>query len=132
VCGLRVSLTAAKQIRIFAGHVGSQQNLIVPTAGLDTGMHNLVVAEQKNGQGLTTTLRVYVDGIGQGSITMGGTGDVFGIVNDTITLIRAPGSQIDEVTLWPQDVSATTEMLCENGFDGQYDPVSDRCLTTSN
>ena len=42
------------------------------------------------------------------------------------------GTTMDEVELWPQDLSASPDLLCENGWDGQWDPATDRCLLTSN
>ena len=37
-----------------------------------------------------------------------------------------------EGEFWPRDLSLDPEMLCENGWDGEWDPASAKCTLTSN
>ena len=53
-------------------------------------------------------------------------------VNDTIRSVTQTGAAVDEIQLWPRDLSADTEMLCENGFDGEFNPATGTCSLTSN
>jgi hypothetical protein len=89
-----------------------------------------VVAEQKSGA-QTTGLKIYIDGRLEQTLTVT-AGDVFGIVNDKITMVSQPAAVVDEIELWPRDLSADPEMLCENGFDGEFDLVNLTCSLTAN
>ena len=134
-CGLAVVWTDNRQFRIFAGVPGltsaHQQDLIVPASSLSaTQTHNLVIAEQRTANG-TQSIRIYVDGRLEATMTFG-NGDVFAIRSNIIRSCTQSGCSVDEIELWPRDLSANAEMLCENGFDGQWDPVGDRCRFTSN
>ncbi|MBL9019714.1 MAG: hypothetical protein JNL83_36320, partial [Myxococcales bacterium] len=134
-CGLRVTWTANRTFAIFAGVPGlgatMQQSTGVPAAPLDPARtHNLVITEQRSG-GVTQSLRIYVDGNLERTLTFG-NGTVFSFGLDTIQSCTNTGCAIDELELWPQDLSTSLEMLCENGFDGQWDPAADRCIFTSN
>ena len=45
----------------------------------------------------------------------------------------APGGvAIDELEFWTADLAKDPEALCENGFDGSFDPATGTCLLTSN
>ncbi|MBA3462238.1 MAG: hypothetical protein H0T46_19915 [Deltaproteobacteria bacterium] len=134
-CGIGVVWTDNRQFFIFAGVPGTtaaqQQQITVPAAPLSGSQtHNLVITEQRTANG-TQSLRIYVNGRLEGTLSYAG-GDVFATRNDTIRSCGTTGCSIDEIELWPQDLSANAEMLCENGFDGQWDPAVDRCNFTSN
>jgi hypothetical protein len=129
-CGIKISWTSARQFAVEAGTSGVTTSTTVPSAPLDTGSHNLVVAEQRSG-GVTTSLRLYVDGTLAATVPMN-SGDVFAVVNDTIQLPTQAGTSVDEIELWPMDLSSSPDMLCENGFDGEFNPATDDCTLTSN
>lgn len=134
-CGIQIVLTAQKRIGIFAGTPSSgtanQFTALVPAAPLDTTRaHSILLAEQKSGA-QTTGLKIYIDG--QLEQTLAFTaGDLFANVADKITMVSQDGSAVDEVELWPRDVSADPEVLCENGFDGEFDLATLTCSLTSN
>ena len=131
-CGIRVRWTSSKQFEVFGGVVGLSDTKLVPATALDTRNHSLVIAEQKNANGATTTLRIYVDGNLEYTMNLGGTGDVWAIRNDRITFASADGCVVDEYELWPRDISTNPEMLCQNGFDGEWNHTTDRCVLSSN
>lgn len=130
-CGLGFVLDQNRRIGIFAGTgLANQVSVTIPATAVSSGMHNIVLAEQKSGA-QTTSIRVYLDGQLEATMTIT-SGDVFAIVNDKITLPSVAGAGIDEVELWPRDISADPEMLCENGFDGEFDLVTATCSLTAN
>jgi hypothetical protein len=128
-CGIKISWTSNRQFAVQAS-TASGGVTTWTSAFLDTTSHSLVVAEQRSGS-TTTSLRFYVDGALSDTLGLSG-GDVFGVVNDTIQLPTQAGTAVDEIELWPLDLSASPDMLCENGFDGRYDPATDGCTLTSN
>ena len=91
----------------------------------------MVITEQKvAGNQTTQSLSIYIDGVlTQMPI---GTGNVFATASDTVQLPRAQGTTVDEYEFWPRDLSADPEMLCENGWDGEFDPLTATCSLTSN
>jgi Concanavalin A-like lectin/glucanases superfamily len=132
-CGIAIALTAQKRIAIFAGTTGlaNQFNVTVPAQPLSTARpHSIVIAEQKTGA-QTTGLKIYIDGRLETTITFA-SGDIFAIVNDKITMASQNGSGVDEIELWPRDISVDPEMLCENGFDGEFDLANLTCNLTAN
>jgi hypothetical protein len=133
-CGIQILLTAQKRIGIFAGTpsatTANQLTAIVPATPLTAGMHSIVLAEQKSGA-QTTGIRIYIDGRLEQTLTFT-SGDVFATVADTITMVSANGAIVDEIELWPRDISADPEMLCENGFDGEFDLATLTCSLTAN
>lgn len=131
-CGIQIVFTAQRRVGIFAGTgLANQLTAIVPASPLSaTRAHSIVVAEQKSGA-QTTGLKIYIDGRLEQTLTVT-AGDVFGIVNDKITMVSQPASVVDEIELWPRDLSADPEMLCENGFDGEFDLVNLTCSLTAN
>ena len=132
-CGIAIALTAQKRIAIFAGTTGlaNQFTVTVPAQPLSTTRpHSIVIAEQKSGA-QTTGLRIYIDGQLESTITIP-SGDIFAIVNDKITMVSQNGSGVDEIELWPRDISVDPEVLCENGFDGEFDLANLTCSLTAN
>ncbi len=132
-CGIGIALTAQHRILIFAGTAGlsNQFTVTVPAQPLSTTRaHSVLIAEQKSGA-QTSSLRIYIDGRLESTITIP-SGDIFANVADKITMASQDGSAVDEIELWPRDVSADPEVLCENGFDGEFDLVTSTCSLTSN
>ncbi len=130
-CGVSIAWTAFRQFEVFTGTgLAVQKTTVVPAAPLSTGMHSFVLTEQKS-NGVTTSIKLYVDGVLATTVAIG-TGDLFGIVDNQIRMTTQPGSAIDEVELWPRDIGTDPEMLCENGFDGEFNPASGTCSLTSN
>ena len=130
-CGVSIALDVNHQLSVFTGTgLSVQKTTVVPASPLTSGPHSLVLAEQRSGT-TTTSVKLYVDGRLEATVAIG-TGDLFGIVNDKITMVSQAGAAVDEYELWPRDVAANREMLCENGFDGTYDPATDVCTLTSN
>ncbi|MBA3541346.1 MAG: hypothetical protein H0T79_17170, partial [Deltaproteobacteria bacterium] len=126
-CGMRAVYDAGGRLRIET-YISSQTAKFIEIP-MDGGYHNVVITEQKSAN-VTTQLTIYVDGVP--SVLAVGGGDVFGAVNDVITLTSTIGTTFDEFELWGRDLSTNPEMLCENGFDGQWDPIEDKCGLTSN
>jgi hypothetical protein len=91
------------------------------------GLHSLVITEQKvPGSSNTQSVSIYLDG----AVTvmpLSGRGDVFCCGGDTLVLANHPGMMLDEFEFWPRDLSEDLEMLCENGLDGEWDPVDESC-----
>jgi hypothetical protein len=92
-----------------------------------SGFHNLLVTEKKvPGSTITQSLSIYLDG--ELTVMPIGTGNVYGAVPDFVGLGGTDGMVLDEIEFWPRDLSADPEMLCENGLDGEWDPVLGECL----
>ena len=132
ICGISVVYTTGRQLQIFTGsNITNQFTTTVPANPLAAGMHSVVIAEQSTAAAVTTSVKIYVDG--QLAATVPFTsGNVYGRLSDAIAMAAAAGTEVDEYELWPRDVSATPEMLCENGFDGEFDLVTQTCSLTSN
>ncbi len=130
-CGISIVFTAQKRLQVFTGTgLAVQTTTTVPANPLSNQFHSFVLAEQKSGA-VTTSVKLYVDGQLATTVPIG-TGDLFGIVADKITMVSADGAAVDEYELWPRDVSASREILCENGFDGEWNPAAGTCSLTSN
>ena len=127
-CGIRVTSSAASGLTVLAGNGSTQQ--FTRTIAVANGPHSVVVTEQKTANGATQSLLIYVDG----AVTALpiGAGNVYGSPSDSVALPRTAGTTIDEYEFWPRDLSLDPEMLCENGWDGEWDPASEKCTLTSN
>jgi hypothetical protein len=87
----------------------------------------LLITEQKMpGSTSTQSLSIYVDG--DVTVLPLGHGNVFRAVSDRVRFGTAANTVLDEVEFWPRDLSADPEMLCENGLDGEWDPVASTCV----
>nr|HEX4317278.1 Ig-like domain-containing protein [Kofleriaceae bacterium] len=132
-CGITVSFdAAANQVVVFGGTTGAQQTVDID-AGKTFSFHSVVVTEQHAaiaGATVTQQLTVFVDG--KPTIIPIGSGNIFQIVNDTITGPRAQGTTYDEYRFYLRDLTEDDEMLCENGFFGQYDHLDDSCSLVNN
>jgi hypothetical protein len=49
-----------------------------------------------------------------------------------VTYTPEAAGLLDEVQFWQRDISTAADELCENGFDGQWDPAAGKCTLTSN
>ena len=99
------------------------------TLSVGSGMHSVVITEQKAST-TTQSLSIYIDG--NVTVLVIGGGNVYGTPIDSVALPRAQGTTVDEYEFWPRDLSLDPEMLCENGWDGEWDPATASCLLTSN
>ncbi len=129
LCGMRASYTAAKELQI-----DSYNNSDTPKSAAfsaDNAVHGVVITEQKTGN-VTDKLTVYIDGTLVGVLDIGGAYNVFANPSDIIQFPSQVGARVDEIEFWDQDLSTDKAMLCENGFDGQFDPVNSVCVLTSN
>jgi len=101
------------------------------TINVPNGPHSIVVAEQKSADGTTTQqMSIFIDGVA--TKVPVGAGNLYTTVADTIQLPHTGGTIVDELEFFPRDLTADAEMLCENGFDGEFDVVTGACLMTSN
>ena len=131
VCGISVTYQAPGQITVFAGspQVSGSVKVQIPNAG----MHSVVVAATNSAPGTTKQITVFVDGVTTSTqIISIGNGNVYNTVSDRIILPHAIGTIIDEIQMFPFDMTTAQDTLCENGFDGEFDPASGTCLLTSN
>lgn len=127
-CGVRASYAAGAVTVVANGGSVAPFTVTIPAA---PGAHSLVVTEQKvAGTATTQSLSIYLDGVR--TLLPIGTGNVFGSPSDTLQLARNPGFQLDELELWPRDLSQDPEMLCENGWDGEWNPATVTCALTAN
>jgi hypothetical protein len=128
-CGIRVIHSVGSGLQIIASGGGATP--FARTFNVPSGPHSVVVTEQKApGSATTQSLTIYIDGVA--SVLPIGTGNVYGNPSDAVLLPRQSGTSIDEYEFWPRDLSLDPEMLCENGWDGEWNPASDTCLLTSN
>jgi hypothetical protein len=128
-CGIRVTHSTANGLTVLAGNGG--QTAFSRTIAVPNGTHSVVVTEQKAADGVTTqSLSIYIDG--NVTVLPIGAGNVYSAPSDTVILPRAAGTTIDEFEFWPRDLSLDAEMLCENGWDGEWNPATGVCLLTSN
>ncbi|HZJ63113.1 MAG TPA: Ig-like domain-containing protein, partial [Kofleriaceae bacterium] len=128
MCGIRVTYSTANGLTVIAGP--NSPTTITKTIAVANGPHSVVVTEQKLNVDLTQSLTIYVDGVPTGMSI--GTGNVYANPSDTVLLPHFAGTTIDEYEFWPRDLSVDPEMLCENGWDGEWNPVTSTCLLTSN
>src|SRR6185503_11041670 len=127
-CGIRVTYTTANGLTILAGP--NSTTTLSKTIPVTNGPHSVVVTEQKVGTDITQSLTIYVDGTP--TVMSIGIGNVYASPSDTVLLPHFTGTTIDEYEFWPRDLSVDPEMLCENGWDGEWNPASNVCLLTSN
>ena len=129
-CGIRVQYAVNTGLVVLAnGGATNPFGVAIPVAA---GLHSVVVTEQKaDANGTTARLSIYVDGA---LTTLPiGTVNVYAQPSDTLTLPQnVNGTQVDEYQFWPRDLSADPEMLCENGWDGEWNPATATCLLTAN
>jgi hypothetical protein len=126
-CGMKIAFESAGNLSVFIGtDLGFQQTAVVPVpVGV---MNNVVITERREGN-TTQAISIYINGK-QPLVVPVPSGDVFAIVN---TRIQMPAlAVIDEYEFWTEDLSSDPEMLCENGFDGEFDHVDLSCALTSN
>ncbi len=128
LCGIRINYADNGLITVFVGTLGFQKTQAIQ---VKQGVPVSIVVTEKRSQGRTLSISVFVNG-GQPTVIPVPTGDVFGIVSDFILLNSAASSQVDEYEFWTEDLSGNAEMLCENGFDGEFDLLTGTCLLTSN
>jgi hypothetical protein len=129
-CGIRV-IYAQNQGIVVGANGGAQTPFTVAIPNTVAGNHSLLITEQKTAQGLTQQLSIYLDGVL--TVLPIGTVNVFAAPSDNVVLPHnVNGSRLDEVQFWPRDLSGDPEMLCENGWDGEWNPATSTCALTSN
>ena len=137
VCGIQIKWDASKgNVVVVAGAINgttvtSGQAVVPVTAA---GFHSVLVVETKSTGTTTKQLQVYIDGTTNTTtnIIAIGSGNVYGTVSDRVILPHAAGTRVDEIQMYPADLSVAADELCENGFDGEFDVVTGTCLLTSN
>jgi hypothetical protein len=127
-CGIRVTYTTANGLTVIAGN--NTPTPITRTIPVANGPHSVVITEQKVSVDSTQSLTIYVDGVA--NVMSIGVGNVYANPSDTVILPHLAGTTVDEYEFWPRDLSLDPEMLCENGWDGEWNPASNTCLMTSN
>ncbi|HSR99752.1 MAG TPA: hypothetical protein VLM79_22015 [Kofleriaceae bacterium] len=128
-CGVRVTYGTASGLTVAAA--ANSTSVISKSIAVASGPHSVVVTEQKaDANGTTQSLTVYVDGVA--TVMPIGTGNVYANPSDTVQLPHAAGTTVDEIEFWPRDLSKDAETLCENGWDGEWNPATATCLLTSN
>jgi hypothetical protein len=128
-CGIRVSYSTTGGLLVVAN--GGAAAPFSQTIPIPNGAHSVVITEQKVATGaITQSLSIYVDGVV--TVLPIGTVNVYAAPSDSVQLPTAQGTQIDEYEFWPRDLSLDPEMLCENGWDGEWNPATGVCLLTSN
>ncbi|MEJ7604413.1 MAG: LamG-like jellyroll fold domain-containing protein, partial [Kofleriaceae bacterium] len=129
-CGLRVTYADNGVITVYAGtDTGVRQTRSFPVAR--DRPNSVVITEQKSDPRRTDNLTVYINGVKVGDIPIG-DGDVFEDVANGVPFNQAVGSVVDEIEFWQSDLSQSDEALCENGFDGEFDPLTGGCALTAN
>jgi hypothetical protein len=134
ICGASVSYVTAPTPHLhffFGTTAGSQTTDINIAVGTTRKSHSIVVTEQKVSVDATQSMTIFVDGGSKTTLSFT-AGNVYAVVNDTVSLPHTNGTIVDEYQFWPRDLTTDSEMLCENGFDGQFDPVAGTCVLTAN
>jgi hypothetical protein len=128
-CGIAVTYTDNGRITVFVGtSAGVQKTVVVP---VDEGkMNSVVVTEQKTDPKTTDAITVFVNGVKTEIVV--GAGDVYNNTSDSVRLTSTANLLVDEYEFWEIDLTGNVEMLCENGFDGEFDHVAGTCALTSN
>ena len=123
LCGLEVDISP-RELSVFVGD--QTRDLKVISLSISAGLHSVLITEQKVPDSFDTqSLSIYVDGALTVMPLSGG--NVFAGNDDTVRLGSVPGMTLDELEFWPRDLSEDPEMLCENGLDGEWDPVDGSC-----
>ena len=128
-CGLSVT-AGAGTITVYAGtDTGVRQTRTFAVAR--DRPNSVVITEQKVDPRRTENLTVYVNGVKVGDIPIG-DGDVFEDVSNTVVFNVLRDLVVDEFEFWQADLTQSDEALCENGFDGEFDPATGGCALTAN
>lgn len=129
VCGMAVTYADNNLLQIHTGTPGEQKTTSLGTAdGLVANrFNNIVLAEQRTANG-TVSLTVFVNG--KKTVIPIAGGDLYAFVSSDVKLVGPAGLAVDEYELWPVDLAANTELLCENGLDGEFDVVTSTCALT--
>jgi hypothetical protein len=128
LCGIMVAYPDNNQIQIYTGTPSQQKTTIVTEGLVPNRFNNVVVTEQRGAGGVTTSLTVFINN--KATVIPVAGGDVFAVVRDDIRLVQTANLVVDEYEFWAADLSTSTELLCENGLDGEFDIVSNTCLLT--
>jgi hypothetical protein len=128
-CGGQVLYVAAQKALSFSFITtsGITKSATIP---IGFGSHSVVIAEQLEGVA-TQSVTIFVDG-GAPTVLAFGSGSIITAANNVVRLPSQGGWILDEYQFWPRDLSADPETLCENGFDGELDPLTGACSLTSN
>jgi len=129
-CGIRINYTDNGLITFYAG-TDAGVTVTRTYAVAASKLNSIVVTEQKTDPKFTDTLTIYINGVKAETLPIG-AGDTFQDVNDGVALVQAASGTLDEVEFWQTDLSKDPEALCENGFDGEFDPATATCLLTAN
>jgi hypothetical protein len=128
-CGVRVTHSIASGLTVIAN--GGAASPFSKTIPVPNGAHGVVVTEQKvPGSANTQSLSIYVDGVI--TVMQIGSVNVYASPSDSVGLPRTAGTTVDEYEFWPRDLSLDPEMLCENGWDGEWNPATSVCTLTAN
>jgi hypothetical protein len=131
LCGLSVRYADNNQLAIDTATPGEQKTTILGTAAglVPNRFNNVVITEQRAlASGNTISLTVFINGV-KTAIPING-GNLYGLVRDDVRLVQSAGLLVDEYEFWPADLQTSLELLCENGQDGEWDPVTNTCLLT--
>jgi hypothetical protein len=129
-CGVSIAWTAARQFSVFTGTPGTtsatQITTVVPPTPLSAATGHSVVITQDP---ISNVVQIFVDGLLHARFPVA---EGLYARPTPMRMTTVNGVMIDEVELWPSDLSRTPEILCENGFDGLWDPATNSCALTSN
>jgi Big-like domain-containing protein len=128
LCGIRLDFLDTGQLSLFvATSTGFSKttNILIGTKRT-----SIVVTESRNAN-QSTIVQLFLNGslVAQVPIT---SGNVYQVVRDDPRMPAPAGVVVDELEFWTADLAQDPEMLCENGFDGSFDPATGTCLLTSN
>jgi hypothetical protein len=127
-CGISVTYVDNQNVAVFVGTFGAQQTKTVSV--LPNKSNSIVVTERRTVD-TTISVSVYVNGA-LATVIPVPSGDVFKQTSDGVLFVEKPGTPVDEYEFWTEDLEANPEVLCENGFDGEFDPLTGSCSLTSN
>jgi Concanavalin A-like lectin/glucanases superfamily/Bacterial Ig-like domain len=127
LCGVLVTYADNNLLTVYTGTLSDQKTTQVTLGIVANRFNNVVVTEQRTG---TSTLQLTVFVNGKPTVIPVAGGDVFGRVRDDVRLVANPNLFVDEYEFWQLDLTKTPEILCENGFDSEFDVASGTCLST--
>lgn len=127
LCGVQVTYADNNLLTVYTGTASQQKTTTVTLGIVANRFNNVVVTEQKSGTN-TTQLTVFVNG--KATVIPISGGDVFARLRDDLRLVGNPNLFVDEYEFWQLDLTKTPEILCENGFDSEFDVASGACLFT--
>ncbi|MBA3395623.1 MAG: hypothetical protein H0T89_23470 [Deltaproteobacteria bacterium] len=127
-CGISLSYADNGTLSIYTASPNVQKTTAVTNGVTPNRFNNVVVTEQRSG---TTTVSITVFVNGKSTVIAIGAGDVYQRVSNNVRLNQTPGLSVDEYEFWPADLSASPELLCENGADGTFDIVTGTCSLTA-